>query len=254
MPSAANAAAIAAPRPEPAPVTTAVPPARALTGPRRRWAPRRATWPRMPRSTPRPVGDLAHDVDVLAHVVAGRVDELVRRPHVGEEPHHVARAARLLRSTCARVGGVDAELVGDLLRLRDQLDVGGEQRVVDELHDERAAEPADREDRDRRTPPTVRARASTSDGAPPSITVSVTGEHVVGATAERRVDHVPVARVGDLPDRRRAAGGVRHEERVVGRGSRRARRRRARPSPTARRSTRTRARPPPHGQRLPASR
>ena len=43
-------------------------------------------------------------------------------------------------------------------------------------------------------------------------------EHVVGATAERRVDHVPVARVGDALDRRRAAGGVRDEERVGRRG------------------------------------
>ena len=40
-------------------------------------------------------------------------------------------------------------------------------------------------------------------------------EHVVGATAERRVDHVPVTGGGDPLDGRRAAGRVRDEERVV---------------------------------------
>ena len=43
----------------------------------------------------------------------------------------------------------------------------------------------------------------------------VAGEHVVGAAAERGVDHVAVARVGDAPDRRRATRWcARHEEGV----------------------------------------
>ena len=40
--------------------------------------------------------------------------------------------------------------------------------------------------------------------------------HVVGTAAERRVDDVAVARRGDAPDGRGAAGRVRHEQRVVG--------------------------------------
>ena len=46
----------------------------------------------------------------------------------------------------------------------------------------------------------------------------VAGEHVVGATAERRVDHVAVARVGDAPDGGGRPGGVGHEEGVGAQG------------------------------------
>src|SRR3954468_24143439 len=40
------------------------------------------------------VDDFAHDVDVLAHVVTGGIDERARRTHRRDETHHVARATR----------------------------------------------------------------------------------------------------------------------------------------------------------------
>ena len=110
---------------------------------------------------------------------------------------------------------VDAELVGNPFRLRDELHVGCEERVVDELHRERAAERGDREDRvgvrgdGGACPFDVGGRAAEHDG-------ERAGEDVVGAAAERRVDDVAVACRGDALDGRRAAGGVRHEQRVVG--------------------------------------
>ena len=116
MPSAAKASAIAAPRPEPAPVTTAVPPVESRSsGPEvggaaverlrrahrgRRRARRR---PRARRRCP------------CACSARRRRSACCDGAHAGDEPHHVARAARLLDDARER-RGVDAELVGDAAR------------------------------------------------------------------------------------------------------------------------------------------
>ena len=114
-------------------------------------------------------------------------------------------------------------------RLRDELHVGGEQRVVDELH-RRARCRARRSGRSgRRTRRRWRVAAFDVGGRAAEHHRERAGEHVVGAAAERRVDDVAVACRGDASDGRRAAGGVRHERARRRPGSRRDRRRRARP-------------------------
>ena len=102
MPSAAKAAAMAAPRPEPAPVTTAVPPVELAHLPLHRSAvksrgPPSTTSPRMPRSTPEPVGDRrARRRCPCACSARRRRPDASTEPMNGDETHHVARAARLL--------------------------------------------------------------------------------------------------------------------------------------------------------------
>ena len=89
-----------------------------------------------------------------------------------------------------------------LLGLRDELDVGREERVVDELHHQRAAE---RADVDHRVGVCADGLAGARDvvGRAAEHHREVAGEHVVGAAAERSVHHVAVPRVGDPPDHRR---------------------------------------------------